>query len=891
MPTPLRNRAFLSVAGEDVAAARRLASAFTPNLIYLYEQSGQHAADLWAEESAALRDSSVVVIFWSKSYLKKKGTLREIALIAELLDKRVLGHPLIVRLDDTALSAVAESPGDPLHGQPVLAPLTERWRALPIPYESHQVEHSLEQLLIDNGLGKQPDHDRSTLIQSLTQAVSISLRQIRPIVWVFGHEGYGRRFLIDRFMRTFDPNSRRLEIPLSDADGPLQALLRVLSSGLRATEAELTAVAKRATAAYGGQAEVTQLTECVQKITASGQHLVFRLEPIHTDASGWIPKWMIDWFSEVPTTSRPLVFVAAQFAYPAGLLNGSSGASKIASFAVPSLTFEEAKSYAVRLTSIFDKSPDRWTEPDIDGVVDAAAGTIALLISIARERCQLADLRLAPPPLLSDDHPFTQKLNAHLNVCVDLLKQMPDALELLATLVDLVLVSYDDLRTLFPKAELPSVLGRCFELGLIESPADGQYQVPRLVHRRLYSYLLSVQGLATESITRAKRVLRLMADRSQPIEGGDVFQRIETRIRSSLSVSGEVPDGRFEPFISASYLFHAAIRAYDRQLYDQALKLLRLCIRSIDNFPELNTKCVVLRYYGLAAARQGEEDDKLRAVDLLRKAAPLPRPRGLRVNPVSDADFVLGFADRLVERWDEAIRHFRTSLTRLEEEGNWRVSDCHRELADCFLNTRPPQYADARFHAQKAYESRDNFMSLDIYVKSLVQSCWNDTSLTERQKAELETKLEALYARLEATSTALSNGVWHQRKAEDIAESGDEADLREAVAHARKAMDLSRREDFHPLLWKLLLRLGSEEALQESIERTKKATSNDHLNKRTRSVAARYLVAAHVARGEIEAARQVFDRFRNGFPRSVSDELRDAIRQRSLDGTEFAYRR
>jgi hypothetical protein len=156
---------------------------------------------------------------------------------------------------------------------------------------------------------------------------------------------------------------------------------------------------------------------------------------------------------------------------------------------------------------------------------------------------------------------------------------------------------------------------------------------------------------------------------------------------------------------------------------------------------------------------------------------------------------------------------------------------------------------------------------------------------------DLETKLDTLYARLEATSMALGNGIWHLRKAEDIAESGEEVDLIEAVAHARIAIDRSRREDFHPSLWKLLLRLGTEEALQECIERTDKAISNDHLNQRTRSVAARYLVAAHVASGDIEAGRQVFNRFRNGFPRSVTEELRDAIQRRSLDGTEFAFRR
>jgi tetratricopeptide (TPR) repeat protein len=811
-------------------------------------------------------------------------------LIAELLDQRALGHPVIVRLDDTSLSAVADFPGDPLHVTPILSPLTERWRALSLPYDPHQAQHTVELLLVDNGLTTPPDLDRPSLVQGLTRAASVGLREVRPVVWVSGHEGYGRRHLIDRFMRTFDPNSRRLEIPLSDADGPLQALLRVQSSGLRATEAELALIVQRATSAYGGQSEIAQLTQAVKAVTGAGSHAVFRLEPIHPDASGWIPRWMLDWFSTLPMEARPLVFVTAQFAFPAALLGKSLGEQKVAPFSVPSLTFEEAKGYAVRLTSVFDQVPERWTEADIDAVADASAGTIALLIAMARERSDLPDLRLAPPPAISDDHPFTQKLNAHLDVCVKLLSETSDAIELLATLIDLVLVSYEDLHTLFPKAELPSVLGRCLELGLVESPSDGQYQVPRLVHRRLYTYLNSVEGPTTEKISRSRRMLRLVGDNDRPLEGGDVFQRIETRIRSALAASGDLPTNRLEPFVSASYLFHAAIRAYDRQLYEQALKLLRLCVRSLDKFPELNVKCVLLRYYGLAAVRQDEEDDKLRAVDLLRGVAPTPKPRGLRVNPRSDADFVLGFADRLAERWDAAIRHFRESLTRLEEEGNWRVSDCHRELADCFLHVRPPEFTDARFHAGKAYESRDNFMSLDILVKALVQSCWNDQSLTDRERAELESRLDVLYARLEATSAALGNGIWHQRRAEDLAESGEESDLREAVAHARKAIQLSRREDFHPLLWKLLLRIGTVEALQEAAERTEKATANDRLNRRTRSVAARYLVATHIAQGEVELARQVFDRHRGGFPRPILEQLQEAIRKRSLEGTDFALR-
>jgi TIR domain len=110
------HKAFISVAGEDVAKAREIASEFAANQIYLYDESGQHAADMWQEEADALRASTVLVIFWSKNYLKKQGALREIRLAVELLEQRKLGHPLIVRLDDTPLTSVGNRPGDESDG-------------------------------------------------------------------------------------------------------------------------------------------------------------------------------------------------------------------------------------------------------------------------------------------------------------------------------------------------------------------------------------------------------------------------------------------------------------------------------------------------------------------------------------------------------------------------------------------------------------------------------------------------------------------------------------------------------------------------------------------------------------------------------------------------------
>jgi tetratricopeptide (TPR) repeat protein len=864
-----------------VPVARALAKQFTPNLIYFYEQSGRHGADFWEEEMTALRGSTVVVIFWSANYLRKNGTIREMALVLELLQAGRLGHPLILRLDETSLNASANLPGNVADGEVILAPLAERWRALPAPVDIAMAASVLEQLLISNASRVPPEFDRSELLQLLTASSTLDVRHVRPIAWIAGHDGLGRRFLVERFMRTFDPNSRRIEVAVYDSDGPLQLLLRVRSAGLGSSETELRTLAAEAPDQYGGTRQIELLTKALEEITAAGRHVVARMEPTHFDASGWIPAWILDWFATLGSSQRPLIFIVAQFAFPTALLRSVTFSTKVASVHVASLSFEDSTTYASRLTSFFDKEPNRWSIADIESIADASEGRIALLIAIAKERCQLPDLRSAPATTIADEHVFAEKVNSYLNTCAEYLRATPDALELLLFLIDLVLVSYDDLRVLFPKADLPTVLSKCIELGIVECPSDGLYQVPRLVQRRLYSRVSSKSNATTESLARPDRMLRLA--KQQPQGGADPYQGIESRIRSALLVSTDFESKDYSLFLSAGYLLHAAIRTYDRQQYQQSLLLLRLCVRRMEHIPELNTRCVMLRYYGLAAARQSEEADMLKAVQLLRDISPLDKHRNLRANPKADAEFVLGFSDRLSERWDEAIRHYLACLRRLDNDGAGRVSDCHRELAECFLHTRPIDFSSARFHAESAYAARDNFMSLDICVKVLIASCWNDDSLSLEQKAELEARLDQLFERLEASSSALGTGVSHQRKAEDLAESNEYEDLVQAVAHARKSLEIAKRDDFQPLLWKLLMRLGTAEALNEVVEATKIVSEGHRANRRTSSVAARYLVAAYIATGDHGRARDTLNRYRRTFPRAVEAKLAAAVKAKALD--------
>jgi tetratricopeptide (TPR) repeat protein len=879
-------KAFISVAGEDVEKAREVAKEFTANLIYLYDESGQHGVDMWNEEANALRASSVMLIFWSKDYLKKKGTLREIRLAVELLEQRKLGHPIIVRLDDTPLDGRGELQGDESNGVQLLKPLTERWRTLPLPFSAEVVIRSLESLLIDNGMLAPPEFDRTDATKRLTELGQISPRELRPAYWISGYQGYGRRFVVERFMRAFDPNSKKVEVTMSDADGPLAVLLRLSSRGLATPISDLEVLSAACKDGYGGQHETEKVVQAIDAISGRGMHVVIYFEALHADANRWVPQWLLNLMRLLSASRKPKVFFIAQFDFPAALLKDSDLRARTAAFRLPSIEFEEAKTYAYRLTGLFDSNPNRWQPTDIERLADDGQGNLSLLIAIGRYRSLAIDLRIASDQQLDTDHLFAAKINQHLDVCVEQIRNIPDSFELLRVLDDLQLVSFEDLKILFPKADLVTVLNKCLEFGLLEVPNESMYRIPRLILRRLVTRLAFAQGHTSESIGRHERLARLVNSpvRQKPDE--PIFERIETRIKSELLSTGE-SKGQYSKFVTAAYLLHAGIRSYDRQDFAAALKLLRACVRQKEQLPELNTRCVMLRYYGLAAAREDANSDLQKAVELLRAENIEAKKSHARVNPAADAEFVLGFSNRLKEQWFDAIRYYKNSLKYLTDDGGRRIGDCHREMAECCLHLGQSNYADARFHAEQAYKSNDNIMSLDIWVKVLIESVWNDTNLDNVSKAKLEHILDTSLSKLERLSAVLGMGMWHQRKAEDLLQSGEPLDLKSATEHARTALEISHREDFYSLLWRCLVRTNTTQSIAELESSARSAISHQRFNSRTKSIAARYLCAALISKGEIHSAKDILQRNKANFPDGIKRQLEVAISNHSIDSINF----
>lgn len=116
-------------------------------------------------------------------------------------------------------------------------------------------------------------------------------------------------------------------------------------------------------------------------------------------------------------------------------------------------------------------------------------------------------------------------------------------------------------------------------------------------------------------------------------------------------------------------------------------------------------------------------------------------------------------------------------------------------------------------------------------------------------------------------------------------------DLQSAVAHARKAIEKSRREDSHPLLWKLLLQLRTDESIAELIELARRASANDRLNKRTRSVAAATWLL-RTSRRVISIQRKTcLTVSRMAFHDQSSSSLGTQLVSRSLTGTVISGNR
>ena len=174
-------------------------------------------------------------------------------------------------------------------------------------------------------------------------------------------------------------------------------------------------------------------------------------------------------------------------------------------------------------------------------------------------------------------------------------------------------------------------------------------------------------------------------------------------------------------------------------------------------------------------------------------------------------------------------------------------------------------------------------MALDILVKVLIDSCWKDLKLSDVEISKLEAELEIYFDQLHSVSTNLGWGTWHQRKAEDHIQYGDDDSLEQALVSAREAYAISSREDFQPLIWKILIKLGADTHLVELVKTTSDAIENNRFNARTRSVAARYLIAAHIRHNDIPSAQRVFDRHSSGFPRGVAKNVQASIRSRDIE--------
>lgn len=846
-------KAFFSVSGEDQPIAEKLAKNFRPDLMYLYSHTGEIGAEIWKEVEEKLRECHLFVIFWSKHYVSKPGTIREILRASELLRQNVIKGVLIIRLDETPLDEKSPDPTDG-KSKTLLSPFSNKFRALELPFDFKQAEALLDQQLLNLDESAPPILPRPFLDAGLDKAFKIDHRRTHPVVWVSGREGYGRRSLIHRVMKNYLPNSVGIEIELVDVDTSQQLLLRIYSLALNAPESDLEQLA-----VLSPEEQISEIEKALNELANRKRFLIIKIDRISPEGRSVQP-WLANVLCNLKNLTWPYVFIVAPF--PADNDLRKTLGDKFCDYTVEPLSHEEATDLCNRLLSHFDQNPQRWTDEHCRRVVAAAGGTPSLLVSIVRAVCLAPSLSWLDSISDAQQENFTAKLDAFILTALQQIPQdgQPER-KILRLLIDLRLLDYFTLLELFEGNEtsIVSPIETLANLGLIEHFDDNLFRVPHLIARRLRSLLIS------EVLNSfANRAMQHFARKTEKhIDASHGYIRIEAKINSSLK-SGIVPPENLKKFVTAAHLFMAGLAQYRNRRFNSALALLRNTYEHRDELGEYS-QIEVCRYYGLCAVREQKKNDEQRATETLRNF------KNTKFGAPAMADFIAGYQARLDHNFDEALKCFERCLAGTPARNYQRLSAVHREIALVIRNSNSPNYQKALEHARTALKLHDNFVSSDCLLRCLVWSRYLGPHSSEQQEI-LDRDIDLNLARLENLNGSPETAdLYFVRKSELEEAKGN---LTGALEFARKAvMGTHIREEAKVRLWQMLDHIDSQSNAPELESLTRQELNKMGRNIRQSSIAGRFLVRSLMWQGKWKDAWDAFNKYKNVFPQRIQSEL------------------
>lgn len=813
---------FLSMGGKsDTKLAKKVKELLPDPMVYFYQHSGEEGVEFRPEIEAEINGCRLFVLFWSEEYFKSEHAKTELAMFKRLVAEGAAKDILVVPTK-RKFPNIQGTWKNPLSSREEY--ILDRWRYERAVYESgdptriaENIRRKLEKAQIINRAMVPRPH----LLAEIKKSLARPNFQTVQFALVSGYEGDGRRTAIRQHMESAHINLTPRYVPLDTTEGPEDLLLRILNNSNHSRRREiLEGVKKKGTHA---KAIRTLLFESVE----SKNYYVIVLNRFTASDSGSLPSWLSDVFGNIGNGNAPIAFLVVPNPVTDSQKQYYPYAARIRIAGLDELEMDEL----VHKLVAEDKDPRRWTEDKMRIVVKISGSSPSLCQAIMYAMSTEPNLDFLDRIAQREAEIFSANISALVGYLVQQFKDRPGDILALRIVERLGIVSKRTLDEIFEiQGNIhPYDLYQLHEFGLIERLLDDTYRIPPLVQRRLGDALWASEihkNIDDLLLAFAKQ----MSFDEEDLSSVYASNKVTTQLRTLTSIPKNL-----ELYVTTGTLFKTGLERYSKNEFDAAYTILQRAMRRLLEGAEIDsiTQIEIARYYGLSAARQGQNNDVQIACDFLRGGNF--QSRSSQAEAI--ALFLTGFQFRMEGRSREAVVNFEGAREKLR---NIKFAERQRgailtELSRAYLRLNPPQYDKAVATAQEAYDQTKVVHNLSGLIRAKI-SRFSAYQIGSPQQQDDESNIRDLIALL-TEMCQRSNQDFHLAREADLErvlafkrkQSGDSKiiDLTKAIQLNTAALAIKRMDQTKSEIWVLKLFDQMHDHVDELITETTVALESE----------------------------------------------------------------
>lgn len=773
---------FLSFAGDSTQLANRIKSHFRDDLVYAYTRTGGDGDNFPAEILMELRQCKVFVVFWSAAYVRndpqRPWCRRELLTAVRRIQQGNLARFFIVQVDDTPLDAKLLDPdtGDLVDA---LATLRSESRAFMHPASERAIEQRLSLELAQIEHSDHPILPRDSLVHALRDVLNTgSLHTKTPVIFVNGFHGSGRRTLIQEVMS----NQRHLTghpIPVDGVDGPEDLLRIIWGDVFHKSQNEQRQMMKHIT--EDPQAIKVYFKQVGIQLVANRAYLVIAKED-STDLNEVAPRWLAECLGVIAPAVQPLVFCTIGRPLPDFMQRLLPNGGDVD---VPTLEERESVELVEMLVSAVDPTRVARWRPHMARIVEASANNPKLMVDIVRTASRRRSLDFLDRDISHEVQRFDQRVQQAVEWAWEAVRDEPFAVQVLDIIGLLGTTHIDSLKDIFvdESVHIGDAIYRLVQAGLVEHLSESTYRIPKALARKLNLY---VKG----ALPRSKSMDLLRRFARHTLREGEGYSALALNNRLQLQLSmGEVIPEEDLVFITTAMLFKAGWQRYRLGQFGAALVMLRRAFDRIDRVQDDASRLEIIRYYGLAAAKELSSADVTAAVRYLDQAGNF----SFRLEKVRATALYIKASDRKANsQFDAALELYQEAIDQLPE-GNFNDSLRSRmlnEATQCVLRIDPIDTQLALSMAERSCAIRANANSIDMLLRALLRRTYYDPATPEEEVKRNIARMVEWEARLRQKCEAGGFSFYERRVIDRLEAEAIDAVL--ATGLGFPSLDLSR---------------------------------------------------------------------------------------------------